>query len=405
MYKLDETTPPLYPVPPIDGADTEARPPKSALPLVEPLRERAKGVLKAIPYRILRNIRAISAGFHQNAAIDRDDVLWMWGGSAMAKLPECDLVDCDGVVSRVAWPSNAITPEGMCYIPQKRMENVLSVSVGGWYTMCVTRDHKLWGWGKNDCGQLGLGDFEDRAEPTFVMDNVKAVFAGGDLTYIVKEDDTLWRCGGVSQGVWADAIMYNIPAFFFPDVALVNDVGNSGMSFGFLVKTNGELWGWGANTYQIFPLRGRAKYDPQPMLLAEKVASATVELDIASYGFIIAQNGDLYSVGSADYYSGVPTTLRNRMGPEPIKLMENVADVYVGKWFTLVLLKDGRLYSFGENSMGQCGTGKASDYPTRKPKLCMHHVAQAAAGYYHGMALQTNGDLWIWGGDYGVAAE
>ena len=32
----------------------------------------------------------------------------------------------------------------------------------------------------------------------------------------------------------------------------------------------------------------------------------------------------------------------------------------------------------------------------------MTHTYQAAPGYAHGMGLQTNGNLWIWGGDYGM---
>ena len=88
----------------------------------------------------------------------------------------------------------------------------------------------------------------------------------------------------------------------------------------------------------------------------------------------------------------------------PKRVMENVKKTYIGKDFSLMLLKDGRLYACGENSAGQCGTGKDSGQ-IKKPRLIMEHVIEAAAGHFHAMALQSNGDLWIWGGDYGVSVD
>jgi alpha-tubulin suppressor-like RCC1 family protein len=84
--------------------------------------------------------------------------------------------------------------------------------------------------------------------------------------------------------------------------------------------------------------------------------------------------------------------------------MENVKNAYIGRAFSFVLLNDGRLYSFGDNFAGQCGTGKDSG-KIIKPRLIMNHVIEAAAGHIHGIALQSNGDLWIWGGDYGISVD
>ena len=53
----------------------------------------------------------------------------------------------------------------------------------------------LWAWGANECGQLGDGTTQDRAEPVQVMDGVRSVSAGESHVYAVMEDNTLWAWG------------------------------------------------------------------------------------------------------------------------------------------------------------------------------------------------------------------
>lgn len=47
------------------------------------------------------------------------------------------------------------------------------VAAGDAFSVVVTADGKLWTWGANDQGQLGLGDLRDRSVPTQVKVNVQ----------------------------------------------------------------------------------------------------------------------------------------------------------------------------------------------------------------------------------------
>ena len=40
--------------------------------------------------------------------------------------------------------------------------------------MCVIAGGRMFVWGKNDCGQVGAGDTENRAVPTLVAEGGKA---------------------------------------------------------------------------------------------------------------------------------------------------------------------------------------------------------------------------------------
>lgn len=58
---------------------------------------------------------------------------------------------------------------------------------------------------------------------------------------------------------------------------------------------------------------------------------------------LITPNSDLYSFGAAANHENtlVSYCLRNKHSAKPIKIIDNVADVSMGKEFTLALLTDG----------------------------------------------------------------
>ena len=71
------------------------------------------------------------------------------------------------------------------------------------YSLILKNDGTLWGSGQNAYGQLGLGDATDRkifTQVTTNVDDVKSIYCGRNHTFMLKNDGTLWGCGRNDYG-------------------------------------------------------------------------------------------------------------------------------------------------------------------------------------------------------------
>lgn len=77
-----------------------------------------------------------------------------------------------------------------------------------------------------------------------------------------------------------------------------------------------------------------------------------------------------------------------------------ILDVAAGDNFVIMVLKDGRMVSWGQNSLGQLGNGVRED--GEKPRVFStipDGVLQISAGSQHVVCISRNGDVFTWGGN------
>ena len=79
------------------------------------------------------------------------------------------------------------------------------VTAGYDHTVCVNAGGRVFAWGKNYSGQLGVGDKEKRVVPTLVtgllkIKTVMQVAAGGAHTACLTADGLVFMCGEGGQG-------------------------------------------------------------------------------------------------------------------------------------------------------------------------------------------------------------
>jgi alpha-tubulin suppressor-like RCC1 family protein len=115
---------------------------------------------------------------------------------------------------------------------------------------------------------------------------------------------------------------------------------------------------------------------------------------------ITLDKGILYSIGNNTY---------GELGVDNIALTNNklfklkpftqpISKIAVGARHSLILLKNGDLYSFGDNSDSQCtGFNSRISLPTKVMWAPPDTIVDVYSGYNHCLIMLANGELYTWG--------
>ena len=213
-----------------------------------------------------------------------------------------------------------------------------------------------------------LGDGADSVgEVVWVADNAADVSLGDFNGAVVKKDGTLWTWGKSARYMLGYESEKDVPV----PVKIMDDVVkvSMGHKHAAAIKSDGTLWVWGDNGEGNLGVPYRTFPDEQT------------------------------SVGIAWL-------------TEPTYLMDNVADVSCGISYnmgglTLVLKKDGTLWTFGKDFNGELGIGTtdlraqkiyANSRPRQwEPQLIMENVVSISTGSSTAAAVKADGSIWAWG--------
>jgi alpha-tubulin suppressor-like RCC1 family protein len=107
-------------------------------------------------------VTAIAGGAHFSLAV-RDGLVYGWGSNWMGELG-------DGTKE-----NTRLTPA-----PVPGLTGIVDVAAGAWSSYALSGDGRLWSWGYNSWGQLGVGDRFERLAPTEVLPPAGYAFTSVD---------------------------------------------------------------------------------------------------------------------------------------------------------------------------------------------------------------------------------
>ena len=279
-----------------------------------------------------------SNGCEHTSAVTEDGELWTCGYNARGQLGH-------GNKTHQSVPR---------LIESLRAYRVKHVSCSYYHSIVACEDGKIFGFGRNDYGQLGLGHNEDKLRPTPIT-----FFNGQRIIDIA--------CGQYHSLV---------------------SVGSGG------------IFAFGKNDYgQLGIVPNEPKWHPVMVTGSEALQSGEIIPRIACgyyHSLALKKDGTVFSFGRNDYGQlGLGNNEGSRV-PKQIDALSTLAirEVTSGCYHSIALTRTGSVYVWGRNNHGQLGIGTTDDCntPSRIDALIHKTALQVTAGFYHTLILTGSPD-------------
>ena len=264
---------------------------------------------------------------------------------------------------------------------------------------------QLWTWGRNDFGQLGLGDtLTNRTKPEQVVaikgsnrtaanialeTSWKKVSCRNKKSYAIKTDGTLWYWGSYST---------NTPNTF-TQIANYGDGSyemSSGDDHAAVITYSGSIVSIGSNLYGQIGDGTTTDKTTLTLLISGNTSWKKVSCG-SNNTSAIKTDGTLWSWGKNDFGQlGDGTSIHKSSPVQSISTSNSWNEISCGGNHTLGIKTDGTLWSWGLNNYGQLGDGTvvSKSSPVQIPGTSWKKVF---AGVEISAAIKTDGTLWLWG--------
>jgi len=274
-------------------------------------------------------------------------------------------------------------------------KKIISIASGARHGALITDDGKLYTFGHNDKNQLGIATKQDRsAVPLIVQHSARfiAVSCGNNHTLALSSDFKVYSFGSNDSG----QLGLPRPTTMISQVNIPETI--IGISAGYehsaALSESGSVYVWGCGTSGQLGLP-----HSQNVNLAEKLSSVTDKIVNVACGYMhtacVSESGDLYIFGF------ISNELKFGQSGKKVKsfpLKDPVISLASGSAHILVLLASGVVYGMGVNGHGQLGIdGKAILQVQEIVSLKGNKITQISTGFQHSLALTSNGQVFAFG--------
>jgi len=323
------------------------------------------------PIPSLKNIIQTSAGWTQSIYLDSQGRVWIGGRNDIGQLGLGDSINRNIKFPRL--------------IPV--LNNIIQVSSEYSYSLCLDDRGRVWSFGLNDLGQLGLGDNLNKHVPTLIpnFNSIVQVSAGHQHALCLDNQGRVWGFGNNFTGKLGlgDNLDRNVPTMI-PNLINITQVV-AGYDHSLCLDNQGRVWSFGQNDFGQLGL-GDTLQRTVPTLIPglDNIIHASAN----SQSLCLDDQGRVWSFGyNGAGQSGLGDTI-DRKVPTLIPNFNGIVQVSAGGVHSLCLDDQGRVWGFGSGTTGQLGLPDVgqSNIPILNPYLT--NIIQISAGTYHSLCIK-----------------
>lgn len=325
---------------------------------------------------------------------------------------------------------NQKKPGRTAAINSSKRSTYRNVHAGGSHSFILDEGGKVFAFGDNSNGVLGLGLIESAETPTLVSvcgerDQVVniATSHSAALTELAPEhtlfltrNGRVYASGCNEHGVLGLGTTKRVrtPHLIHPkrfDNNKIKDI-SVGAQFSLLLDEDGCVYSLGLNKSGQLGV-GSSKITTVPVKINHKHLSEVKFTAISagrSFSLLLDSNGNVYSCGnnvSGQLGLGhtnnvlVPTLIESE-----IIIDKKITRIAAGDSHTLLLTEDGSIFAMGSGALGALGNGNTSgtaDNCATEPVYVSHpninnkRIIDISAGYYTSMLLADDGSVFAFG--------
>lgn len=259
-----------------------------------------------------------------------------------------------------------LSAEANLAVEKLSLLNVIDICAGSLHFLLLTKEGKVYSFGKNNYGQLGLGHVDKACSPQLIGSladkKIVSIFAGGEHSFCISEANEIYGFGwnefgqlGVQTGR-----SQNIPLL----IESLKDEIISTIALGFnhslFLSKTGKVYGCGENLKGKLGLGHDNDCYDKPLLLTHLQEQKIVMVVTGdAHTLCLTAEGNVYGFGSnAKGQLGLGVTLRHTNIPQLLtSLPDKISKITAGAYFTLCLTSKQKLIGFGENKKGVLGLG------------------------------------------------
>ncbi|XP_043274624.1 X-linked retinitis pigmentosa GTPase regulator-like [Venturia canescens] len=290
-------------------------------------------------------------------------------------LPDIDNIPDTGAVFTIGRSRFADNIASHFFI---RKDPVVSVACGDEHSAVVCQSGRLFVFGSNDWGQLGLGHKNHVSKPSCVKilkpEKVTHVACGRAHTLICTGEQKIFACGSdqesqLGRGAQAVGDSSSSPIMVYdcgiagPKILRIA----AGSHHSLALMADGTVLAWGSNLEGQLGLPGTSGLvnKPTKVHMPEPVKQISAGYYHSAF---LTESGNVYVCGEAESGKlGIALDFSTQVAPKQMQLPGPTAVVACGGHHTLILGEDGNIYCTGSNSSGQLGMGSnIAEIPTPK---------------------------------------
>jgi E3 ubiquitin-protein ligase HERC4 len=246
------------------------------------------------------------------------------------------------------------------------------------HTAVVLNSGALICFGSNEFGQCGIEDQSELSLPPTDLSELRyerfvKVVCGDNFTFALTKTGKVFGFGNNDQGQLA---LENETSYFKPTIVrslfgvpVVNIT--CGESHTLALTAIGSVFSWGRNKYGELGL-GHTRPEKKPQLISSLNSIRITQISCGSFhSGVVSAKGKLFMFGKNTFgQCGTGSSGENVLRPTKVSLFQNntVESVSCGREHTVCLV-GGDVYAFGANDMGQCMYAGDDTSSIATPKL------------------------------------